>query len=610
MCGIAGEWSTSGDTTRVRRMIEIVRHRGPDGVGYRSYERGPVFGHSRLRILDLSEVADQPLCGEDGSVWVNFNGEVYNYVELRAELETAGHTFRSTGDTEVLVHAYEEWGEAMLPRLNGMYAFALWDARRRQLLLVRDRFGVKPLYTARVRGGDLLFASEIKQLLAVAPELREPRLDRVAEFLTLGFLDHTEDTCFQDVRQILPAHYLRITEDGSSEHRYWSLESALDIDRWDRAPITEAAECLRHLLADAVSLQLRSDVPVGTCLSGGIDSSALVCLMTQRLGEGGVRTFTAEFDDPGIDEREHVKAVVEATRAKAVRVRLTEDDVLARLPALVAQLDEPFGSTSIVAQDAVMRAAREHGVTVLLDGQGADEAFCGYPRYRAAGIRSLLLKGRRTEADRLARPHRLGAYARAAAGAVPLAARNRLRRMLGQPRFSALSSDLAGLLTGSHSTHQTLDPLRRMQVRDFEGANITSLLHYEDRTSMAWSIEARVPYLDHRVVALGVSLGPTAKLEERDKLVLRRAVADLLPPTVAARRDKIGFATPLGRWMRGRLGDHCRAVLSDPLTRDRGWIRTDVALTALNRHQMGATDHGDLLWRWLSTELWARVHVD
>ncbi|MGH3129572.1 MAG: asparagine synthase (glutamine-hydrolyzing), partial [Gaiellaceae bacterium] len=409
MCGICGVVALGrpGDAETVERMASELDHRGPDGRGEFNDEN-VALGFRRLAIIDLSDAGMQPFASEDGRMRLLHNGEVYNYRELRAELEAKGHRFRSATDTEVILAAYREWGERCVERFNGMWALALWDADSRTLFCSRDRFGVKPFYY-RHHGGRFAFASELKAFRADPQTPLEANERAVRDYIEQGYLDHTEETFFAGIVRLPPAHSLTFGPAGLRRWRYWRL-APREPEPGDPAPR------LRELFLDAVRLRLRSDVPVGTCLSGGIDSSAIACgvdhlLRTEAENARPVgerqRTFTAWFADPGFDERPYAEAVVERIRADAHWISFTDSDVVASLPAIVEAQDEPFGSTSIVAQWYVMRAASEAGLKVMLDGQGADEVLAGYHGYLGAYYADLLTHGRLAELR-----GELGAYRR------------------------------------------------------------------------------------------------------------------------------------------------------------------------------------------------------
>lgn len=600
----------------VARMTAALAHRGPDGEGLYAAE-GVALGHRRLAIIDLSDAGQQPFASADGLLQLIHNGEVYNYRELRAELEAKGRRFHTATDTEVVLAAYEEWGDRCVERFNGMWAFALWDGRAQRLFCSRDRFGVKPFYY-RFAGGRLAFASELKAFRA-DPQCRfEPNLRLVRDYVERDWFDHTDETFFTGITKLPPAHSLVLDRSGLRLERYWRLE------RRDPPP-GDPVEAVRALFLDSVRLRLRSDVHVGTCLSGGIDSSAIACSVdhllrteaesTRPVGDRQA-TFTVFFDVPGYDERPYARAIVDRTLAAPTWVSFDGDELVAQLPRIVEAHDEPFRSTSICAGWFVMRAAREAGVTVVLDGQGGDEVFAGYPAYYAARYADLLAKGRAGEVAReLAGQARTQGAGRTAAMLARALAPARLEGPLRARRSGSdalLHPDLRGVPeTVEWVDSSYADRLRTLMTRILTIRGLPELLHAEDRNSMAHSLEARVPFLDYRLVELSLSLDGGRLLERgTTKAILRHALADLLPPAVAARTDKLGFVTPEALWLRGPLGDLAADAFASQRFADRGFVDAAAARRRLERHRSGELEAGFELWRSLNLELWARAFLD
>ena len=581
-------------------MLDGIAHRGPDGRGVFEDE-GVCLGHLRLAIIDLSDAAREPFASADGSCQLIFNGEIYNYVELRTELEAKGHRFLSASDTEVLLSAYLEWGEACVERFIGMWAFVIWDARSRTLFCSRDHFGVKPFYF-RLEGSRFSFASEPWVLGS-----REPNLRAVRDYLAQGYLDFDEETFFAGVRALPPAHSLTFGPNGLRITRYLSLQPA--------DPPDDPVSAVRELFLDAVRLQLRSDVPVGTCLSGGIDSSSIAVAVAHH-GHDHQKTVTAYFEDPGFDERRYAEAVVNSTGADAYWVTFDDLELAADLPAIVRAQGEPFGSASICSGWYVMRRAREAGLTVMLDGQGGDELLAGYRAAFGYRLLDILRHGRMADARA-----ELSAFAsvngpRWAAVALVnphlserlrLAARSRLRRASG-----LLASELRGLpATAEHNGQAFPDRLRRHLHWLVTRRGLPELLRYEDRNSMAHSLEGRVPFLDHRLVELAFTLDGGELIRHGEtKSVLRRALSDLLPPVVRNRRDKLGFVTPTNRFFAGAIGDLAADVFASRSLAERGFVDAPSARRLLERHRAGRVSAGFELWRALNLELWARTFLD
>jgi asparagine synthase (glutamine-hydrolysing) len=600
MCGLAGVVALDRppDRAAVERMIGELAHRGPDGRGIFA-DDGVCLGHLRLAILDLSDAGLQPM--RDDELQLLHNGEIYNYIELRDELRAKGHRFSTGTDSEVILAAYREWGERCVERFNGMWAFVIWDGARRTLFCSRDRLGIKPFYY-RLDDDRFAFASEPWPLAD-----GQANLGPVRAYLEHGYLDQGDETFFAGVVRLPPAHSLTFGPDGLRLRHYWSLEPS--------DPPADAVQAVRGTVLDAVRLQLRSDVPVGTCLSGGIDSSSIAVAVAHH-GHEHQKTVTAYFEDPGFDERPYARAVIERTGAEAHWVTFDDKDLVADLPAIVQAQGEPFGSTSICAGWYVMREARRAGLTVMLDGQGGDEILGGYRASFGYRLSDLLRAGRLAEASRelrafasvhgprwaavaLATPHvpervRLGARSRARGSAALVAP--------GLRHTATASNDDGSLFP---------DRLRRQLQVLLTRRGLPELLRYEDRNSMAHSLEARVPLLDHRLVQLAFSLpGDDLIRRGETKSVLRRALSDLLPPTVARRRDKLGFVTPEGRFLRGALGDLAADVFASRSFRERGFVDAHAATRRLARHRDGDLRAGMELWRALNLELWARRFLD
>ena len=609
MCGICGiaRFGAPPETEAVEAMVAELDHRGPDGRGSFAAE-GIAFAFRRLAIIDLSDAGAQPFAGENGRLQLMHNGEIYNYRELRRELEAKGHRFRSATDTEVILHAYCEWGEQCVERFNGMWAFALWDGERRRLFCSRDRFGIKPFYY-RHDGARFAFASEPRAFRA---DRLEANREAVYEYLDQGYLDHLDETFFAGIRRLPPAHSLVFDEKGLRVWSYWRLEEG--------EPPAGAAEAFRELFLDSVRLELRSDVPVGTALSGGLDSSAIAVTADHLLRtetenaaalEGRQRTFTAYFERPGYDERPFAEAVVAQTRAEPTWLTFTAAELMDDLPRIVEAQGEPFGSTSICAGWYVMRAAKAGGVKVMLDGQGGDELLAGYRAHLGFRLADLLAQARLRELKAELAGAQHGPVALATAIARPFAPEGLVRAVRSRTRASLVHPELRGAPGPDFDGSGFQDRLRRYQELVLTRRGLPELLRYEDRNSMAHSLEARVPFLDHRLVELCFSLPADELIRVGEtKSVLRRALGDLLPASVRARRDKVGFVTPEGDWLRGPLGDLAGDVFAARSFRERGFVDATAARRRLQRHRARRLTAGMELWRALNVELWARAYLD
>ena len=620
MCGIAGfaDSAAAGrpnEFNLVHRMCEVIRHRGPDDEGIH-VEPGVGLGMRRLSIIDLAG-GRQPIHNETNSVWVVFNGEIYNYRELRAELEALGHRFYTSSDTESIVHAYEQWGEDAFRRLRGMFGIALWDRSTRTLLLARDRAGQKPLHYAE-RNGRLYFASEIKSLLAAGAV--EPSLNLAALDHYLTFLYTPRDaSIFEGVQKLPPGHYLRWRDGRAEVRQYWQI-GAQETFRGSEA---DAVQALGAVLQDAVRSHMVSDVPLGAFLSGGVDSSAVVGMMS-RASSRPVKTFSIGFDDPEFDELEHARTVA-AHFGTDHHEFVVRPDGLSILDDLIGHFDEPFADSSAIPTWYVSEIARRH-VTVVLSGDGGDELFGGYDRYiphaRVAAFDRLPLPGLRAAASLTwpLLPHGakgknfLRHVARDDAGRYL----DSIAQFHADERASLYSGDLRSRLRGDAEAalarhfdrFAALPHDSRMMRFDFETYLPEDVLTKVDRMSMAHSIESRVPLLDNLVIDFAATLPADMKIRNgRRKHIFKETLRTLLPDTILDRR-KQGFGIPLGTWFRGGLTGLFSDVLDSPRTRQRGYFEPAFVSRLLREHLDGERDHTLRLWQLLVFELWHRHYLD
>jgi asparagine synthase (glutamine-hydrolysing) len=623
MCGISGIFdprATADDTlAALRRMTTVLAHRGPDADGFH-VEPGVGLGHRRLSIIDVAG-GDQPIYGDGGRLAIVFNGEIYNFVALRRELEALGHRFATRSDTEVILRGYEAWGDACVERLRGMFAFAIWDRARRRLLLARDRIGVKPLYYAW-NGSRLLFASEIKGILA--HPAASTRLDREAldDYLTYLYVPAPK-SIYAGIRKLRPGHLLIVSEDGITERPYWALRFEPD----ERASETEHAERLAAALEESVRLHLVSDVPLGAFLSGGLDSTAVVALMARAM-DRPVETASIGFRDAQFDELPYARAAARALGTNAHEA-VVDADAVRILDILAWHFDEPFADSSMVPTYYVSEVARRH-VTVCLSGDGGDENFAGYRRYRfdllENRIRSLVPAGVGTplfgtlgrlypKADWLPRPLR-GRTLLTNLGSTPERAYFRTMswfdaemkdRLYGADLKASLAGyDSFGVLGEHFEQVPDLDPLSRIQYVDFKTYLPDDILTKVDRTSMAHSLEVRVPILDHVVVEAAARIPADLKLRDGEgKWIFKRAVGHLLPREVLD-RPKMGFSVPLAAWFRGGL----KHVFETRVLGGASPLESlfDLAPVAewWGQHQRGTRDYAYHLWSLLMLDAWAR----
>ncbi len=632
-------------------MTNSIRHRGPDDEGFLLVDskkgvleqrrgdetipevRSPhilepfadgtpnlALGYRRLSIIDLSPTGHQPMSNGDRTVWIIFNGEIYNYIELREELLAKGYAFRSKTDSEVIIHAYEEWGMECLSRFNGMWAFALWDGRAKKLFCARDRFGVKPLYY--FKNNDVFtFASEIKALLLNPAIARKANHQTVYDYLAHATIDHTDETLFSGIKQLLPAHYLAIDGAGTMEmRRYYTLQCNSELGRFDEAESKRHTDKFKELLFDSVKLRMRSDVPLGSCLSGGLDSSTIVCMANTLMVQDGVidrsligehqKTFTAEYDNAQYSEKAFVDKVIARTNAQSHFVHPDGKKLWGELERVIYHQDEPFNSTSAYAQWNVMRLAHENGMKVLLDGQGGDELLGGYayhvPIYHAELLRHLRFGTLLSELHAASTISQRPAY-RQLVDLLGKTARNffpdsvfelfAAARGFMNPDFSA-----AGKKTLTAAKRN--DSLQERLLQEETRLNLQQLLHYEDRNSMAFSIEARVPFLDYRVVEYGMQIPVQFKIHNGwSKYPLRCAGEGLIPKEVQWRKDKMGFVTPQNEWMQ-MLQPQIRTLLFEE------HLRAEEFLNQPSLRRQLQYDHPTIphstLWRIVNLELWMR----
>jgi asparagine synthase (glutamine-hydrolysing) len=615
MCGIAGIMDSTGrrpiDADLLRRMTDSIAHRGPDGSGFH-LAPGIGLGHRRLAIIDVAG-GQQPLFNEDETVAVTFNGEIYNFQELVIELTGKGHRFHTHSDTEVIVHAWEEWGEACLQRFRGMFAFALWDERQEVLFLARDRLGKKPLYYARLDDGRVLFGSELKALL-VCPDLRRD-LDPTAieDYFAYGYVPEGK-SIYRGVGKLPPAHFLTIRRGHAlpAAQAYWDLSFR------ETTAISEAQaeEELIARLREAVKLRLISEVPLGAFLSGGVDSSAIVALMAGATDP--VDTFSIGFKQAAFDESTYAEQVARQYHTRHLG-RIVDADDFDFVGRLATIYDEPFADSSAIPTFRVCALARER-VTVALSGDGGDELFAGYRRYRwhqrEERIRGFVPASLRRavfgtlgrlypKLDWAPRPLRAKAtFAELAGDSLDGYFRN-ITMLNDEARGRLFSTEFKRALQGYQAKEQlahhfnaapTDDPLSRAQYADIKTYLPGDILTKVDRASMASSLEVRAPFLDHRFAEWSACLPSGLKLHDgKGKHVLKGALRPLLPPDILY-RAKQGFSVPLAAWFRGPLRDRMRDELTGPRLRETGWFDGGHIAGAIEQHASGRRDHSQLLW--------------
>jgi asparagine synthase (glutamine-hydrolysing) len=622
MCGITGifhlETAKPVDPDRVRRMADAIAHRGPDGSGIWTAP-GVGLGHRRLSIIDLAGGA-QPMLSPDGNLAVTFNGEIYNFQELRRELMAAGFQFQTDGDTEVILHGWRHWGVKCVEHFHGMFAFAVYDAAKRQLFLARDRLGVKPLYYAPLPDGSIIFGSEMKSLMVHPALRREADLAAVDEYMAFGYIaDHA---CILRGVKKLPAGHFMLLQQGRPAPlpvQYWDV----DFSERTKASQAELEEELLRLMKQAVASRMISDVPLGAFLSGGVDSSSVVALMAEQ-SKQPVKTCSIGFDEAGLDESDYARRIADRFVTDH-RARVVGADDYALMDKLTHHFDEPFADGSALPTYRVCELARET-VTVALSGDGADEAFAGYRRqifhHREEGIRGLIPQSIRgpllgglgsiyPKADWAPRPLRakstLLSLARSgvegyaeAVGVNPPSLRNRLystrmRSNLGDYRAE---SHFARTMQ-SASARSGLDQAQYADLKHWLPGDILTKV---DRTSMAVGLEAREPLLDHRLIEFAATLPESMRIRRgQGKFLIKKTMERYLPQDILY-RPKMGFVTPIGQWLRGPLAQQARDLATAPVLAQMGWFNPKEISVVAEDHIAGRADHARLLWQLLMLE--------
>jgi asparagine synthase (glutamine-hydrolysing) len=632
MCGIAGIVAAdSFDPQVLVSMTHLVKHRGPDGFGFAYFPRAAEspsevihnenrlprctrpavgLGNRRLAILDLSELGNMPMQSDDGTLTVTYNGEIYNYRELRAELETLGHRFRTGTDTEVLLNSYQQWGEGCVSRFNGMWSFGLWDQRNKSLFCARDRFGVKPFYYA-VSGGCFFFGSEIKQLIYGANLPRVANARVVYHFLEQFLFDYSRETFFENIFQLPGGHTLTLQLRGSLDivtRKYWEL--AIHPEEAGARKEEEICEEFRDRWETAVRLRLRSDVPVGSSLSGGIDSSAVICQAKKLAPAQKFHTFSSCIEEKGMDERPFIAAVTNAIGSSGHLVYPKAGSFWERVDDISYHQDEPIQSGAVFAQWSVMAAARKQGVPVLLGGQGGDETLCGYQKYRYFYLWQLLRQGNPRAFREGLLSFRNGTHS-----SWTLTDASRYFPAPFRSSFSVAdrvcTADFRTRFASQRIAIGVVGSIAERQKLDLTLTSIPSLLHLEDRNSMAHSIETRLPFLDYKLVEFAVNCPASLKLRDGwSKWILRKVMKDAMPDEVRLRKSKLGFDVPQTSWLREGLANGHRHVWDTSALKmgrflDAGKLARETR-RFLDQDRSALTT--DPLFRAISLEHWARVH--
>lgn len=590
MCGIAGQYCFKGqpDKDLINNMSKILIHRGPDANG--TYFNNTIgLAHRRLSIIDLTKQANQPMYNENHSIVIVYNGELYNYMKLKSLLVQSGHEFRTNSDTEVILHAYEEWGINCLTQFNGMWAFALWDERKQVLFCARDRFGIKPFYYT-YNDNSILFASEIKALLAHPNVGTRPDEMRINSFLSSGILDNTDNTMFKSIYQLEPSHGFVINNNNIKFFKYCDLEINSNIK--SIIPDDVVATNTINLLKRSVKSHLMSDVPVGTCLSGGVDSTAIARIINEI--HHMQNTFSATFSDERFSEKKYIDIALEHTTISPFFVEPKPNNLLKDLDHLIYSQDEPFGSLSIYAQYCVMQLAQGK-VKVLLDGQGSDELLAGYLAYQKNYIwelirRKYFMLAAKELGGSLGKHFDFYKYA-----ITQVRERNKRKK----------------LITTYWIMNRYKGHFNDMLHNEIFKTNLPSLLHFEDRNSMAFSIEARVPYLDTEFTNYIASLPYNQKIRDGvTKIALRNALKGIIPEQIRMRMDKMGFVTPEESWMKYELKDYILDIMYSTSFKNRGYWDSDKVIEDYQKFLNGESTYSPEIWRIICTELWFRKFFD
>jgi asparagine synthase (glutamine-hydrolysing) len=636
MCGICGkinlDYETPVEGGLLQRMCDSIRHRGPDGEG--QYLDGPVgLGSRRLSIIDLA-TGDQPICNEDGSNWIVFNGEIYNYLELYDILRERGHIFKTHSDTETILHAYEEWGPASCTRLRGMFAYAIWDGGRKRLVIVRDRLGKKPMLYTRTPQA-FLFGSELRAILQDGALPRRINQAALAAYLMRLYVP-TPQSAFEGIYKLPPAHYLILEAGQIKIERYWHVDFAKRDQPSDGVDEQALCDQLWALLRDATRMRLMSEVPLGAFLSGGIDSSAIVALMSQLMSEP-VKTFSIRFEESRYDETPYARQVARLfnTDHEEFTVRSSALEVL---PQLVWHFGEPFADASAIPTYYVSKLTRQH-VTVALSGDAGDENFAGYDYYRAArlleafhalpaSLRKDVIPSFLRMAQGMPFLHNLAQQsltilqrdnvspAQAYVGRTSVFSPDMLAQLC-QPEFQTATNPAIVIapLENMLAEFRGVDGLERWMYLDVYNYLPDDINVKVDIASMANSLEVRAPFLDHKVVEFAASLPPQMKLNGSawrgmtTKYILKKAMQRILPKDILYRR-KHGFAVPLSEWFRGELRGLTRSVLLSPQALGRGYFIPAQVERMIVEHERGTADHGTRLWALLNLEMWQRTYID
>ncbi len=621
MSGIAGVLDLKNRSVEkdiVRKMIKIQKHRGPDGEGF-YFGENIGLGHTRLAIIDLSENANQPITNEDNTKWIIHTGEIYNYSELREKLIKSGHKFKSAGDAEVILHAFEEWGKDALNRFNGMWAFAVWDAKKRELFAARDRFGVKPLYYF-FDGKYFIFASEIKALLSHPSVKRIPNEQAIYNYLSTGYgyADISGDTFFKGIERLREGHYM-VLKDGNPEIKcYWDMTPGNDSGIRDMGELVEE---FRAIFDDAIKLRLRSDAELGIALSGGLDSSAITCTAGRMTGRK-LKTFSSCFDEKKYDEREFIRPVLDATGFEHNFIFSGRQDVFELLNRGIWHQDEPTISLGSYAQWNVFEAAKKCGIKAVLTGQGGDETLAGYHKYfpyffadlsKNAKISKLIGELQSyAEVHKYSKLNAIGAaFHILASSLIPRRIKDKTV-FFHENRVQYLNENFKRKHKRNvYAVTKFKGILNNELYNAFKISPLPHLLRSDDRGGMAHSVESRSPFLDYRLVEFLFSVPSVYKIKDGyTKHLLRESMKGILPEANRLRKDKKGFPVPAALWFRGRMKEKIGEIFGSESFSKRGYVNPVRVREMFNDHLSGRADYTTNIWSLLNLELWMRIFID
>jgi len=626
MCGICGRYNLDKravNSETIKRMAKAIAHRGPDDEGY-YINKNIGLGHKRLSIIDIA-TGHQPMTNKDQTIWIVYNGEVYNFIELRKDLVKKGYKFKTKSDTEVVLNLYQAYGEKCLEKLNGMFAFVIWDSKKNQLFAARDRLGIKPFYYF-FDEKSFVFASEIKSILQDKNIKAQPNNKAINDYLTFQFC-LGEKTFFQGIKKLLPGHYLVIKNNKLNLKKYWDIDYTIEA----RHNEEYFAEKLLELIKDSIKLRLRSDVPVGAHLSGGLDSSIINCLASSYL-ESPLKSFTGIFRGEGYDESKHAEAVSSFAKTESFKIFPKAQDFEKNLSKLIYFMDEPAAGPGLFPQYSVSQLTSKN-VKVVLSGQGGDETFGGYIRYLIAYLeqstKGIIFDVQKEEnyatsinkvinqfpALKNYAPL-LGHFLESGSFGDPidkryfrLVQRNKNLQTIFNDKFlTDIQEDYSSFAEFQTIFNQPNTPFYFNKMTHFDLKTLLpALLHVEDRTSMAVSLESRVPLLDHRIIEFTATIPPAIKFKNgQTKYILKQAVKNIVPKQIIERKDKIGFAYPWSKWYQGPLKDFLKNTLLDKKAKDRGIYNVKGIENIIKQEQ----EFGREIWGLLCLELWFKTFID